>query len=437
MRKLCLFVSMLTALVLPQRSYGLFSPSFNLDASTWHASHIVVATTGKSIGTGVTVLESWKGDLRQGDHLILPSMARFRSEEMLEISTGIFGGRENETPSYVSGKCVLLFLVKRGRMESNRFDDREIGIWNPAVEWGGLLVSMMWLEGGSAYAYAQRMNPGPTSLFSWDMTEVAVKNRVEAILRVQGEFRGALAQPDPEKMRAIVLPLRESAPEFTRKILVELGEAGPKALPTLRALLKAGTLKSDEYGIVTAMAKAGGKSVGPELVDVLRQEMDYWRTFGPRLQPGWWNGTGIEWAEVERHRNRYGVLLSALEAVKSIQFEPARPIVEETAAYWRSLPQLAEVRQLPDTADAVFTPSPDDANRAFEVAAIAIGPVADDSVPIAPEPARSTSYFAWAAGIATIVLLAICLFCSKRVHGDRSRTPGLPESGITVSRHIQ
>ena len=54
-------------------AWAFYLPSFNLDESAWHATHIVVVSEGQKIDGELRVLESWHGDLRRGERLVLRS----------------------------------------------------------------------------------------------------------------------------------------------------------------------------------------------------------------------------------------------------------------------------------------------------------------------------------------------------------------------------
>src|SRR5580658_8870749 len=68
---LCWPVILLCALAYP--AFPAIRPSFHLDHSAWHATHIVLATTTTGDGT-FEVVESWKGDLHAGDRLVIPEL---------------------------------------------------------------------------------------------------------------------------------------------------------------------------------------------------------------------------------------------------------------------------------------------------------------------------------------------------------------------------
>jgi hypothetical protein len=61
------------------------------------------------------------------------------------------------------------------------------------------------------------------------------------------------------------------------------------------------------------------------------------------LRQGWWNGAGLDWAQVQPLRNHYGKVHSALDALKTIRFAACKEVVTEFRDYWRSLSQLGTI----------------------------------------------------------------------------------------------
>src|SRR5262245_30388928 len=88
-------------------------PSFRLDASGWHATHIVVVTEGEKIDGKVRVLESWRGDLRPGDRLDLPDLAAFAPLQSRVINTAFAAKPVPGQPKHVTGQRMVLFLRRR------------------------------------------------------------------------------------------------------------------------------------------------------------------------------------------------------------------------------------------------------------------------------------------------------------------------------------
>jgi hypothetical protein len=65
--------SAILILAIGPTAFGGIRPSFRLDHSAWRATHIVIAVTIAGDGT-FEVVESLKGDLRVGAHLVIPDL---------------------------------------------------------------------------------------------------------------------------------------------------------------------------------------------------------------------------------------------------------------------------------------------------------------------------------------------------------------------------
>jgi hypothetical protein len=65
--------SLILLVVLDHPAFSAIRPSFSLDYSSWHATHIVLVITTSTGGT-FEVVESWKDDLRVGELLVIPEL---------------------------------------------------------------------------------------------------------------------------------------------------------------------------------------------------------------------------------------------------------------------------------------------------------------------------------------------------------------------------
>jgi hypothetical protein len=64
--------------ILARPALAALRPSFSLDYSSWHATHIVLVMTTSTDGTFEAV-ELWKGDLRVGERLVAPELIPFQN----------------------------------------------------------------------------------------------------------------------------------------------------------------------------------------------------------------------------------------------------------------------------------------------------------------------------------------------------------------------
>jgi hypothetical protein len=352
MKPLRTFGPLLALLAYSPPAAAAIQPSFHLDHCAWWATHIVVVTEGEKIDGAVEILESWKGDLNQGDRLTLPELAAFAPEKARAISKGLF--REDKAlPASVTCSRMVLFLVRE--QEKAGGDGPGNITWRPVVSWGGMKVSMAWVEKDKVFAFTQEHNPGPSLLIPWGMNECELKCRVDDILATQTALAEAMRQDDPAKLASAIPPLLRSDSDYVRGTVVgSLWTGGAKSLPALRGVLKDESLWKLHETAVWALAKAGGAAVGPELTELLKRELAFWKTAGPGLKAGWWNGAGIKWDEVERLRHHCGMAHTALGGLKAIRHAGCREAVTELRDFWRSLPQLAEIDQLAKDCDAVL-----------------------------------------------------------------------------------
>src|SRR5438874_1861724 len=88
-------------------AFAAIRPSFHLDTSGWHATHIVVVTEGERIDGKVRVLESWRGDLRPGDRLELPDLAAFAPLKSRAISAPFLAKPMAGQPTHVTGDRMV------------------------------------------------------------------------------------------------------------------------------------------------------------------------------------------------------------------------------------------------------------------------------------------------------------------------------------------
>jgi hypothetical protein len=333
-------------------------PSFHLDACSWDATHVVVVSEGDKIDGDVEVLESWKGDLKKGDRITIPALAVFAPEKERVISKRLFE-RDNGKglpPSVTCSRMVLFLIRKQEKPEGGKPAKTT---WLPAAgEWGGFMVSTAWIEGGQVYAFAQQFNPGPSELISWDMDERRLKRHVDGIVTAQTTLAEAI-RGDANKLETAAVTLLQSESEYVRlSVFTELGGAGAKGLPTLRRFLKDDTLLKYHGWVIDSLTKAGGPDVGPELVELVKQELAFWKKVGPGLPKDWWNGGGVERDEIERLRNHYSRAHAAINGLGKLRHAEAREPLTEFHKYWRSLPQLSAITQLGKACDTALESLP-------------------------------------------------------------------------------
>ena len=316
-------------------------PSFFLDSLTWRATDVVVASEGDLASGRLPVIETWKGRLSLRDTLSIPELGGFAGEESRTEKNVQPTKGKNSGPVIVSGKRMVLFLT---RPASGLARERDIWKgWEPASEQGGFAVSVAWIEGGNSYAMVQLRNPGPSELCRLAQSEVAMKKRVTALLGTQDSIAKLAGIPDTGERAKRAAEYVRSDICFARKEAFRiLAVCGIPALPVLRHLLEDKS-NADQHGdIIDAMAAAGGRGLGPEFLGLLENELAFWKAKAPSLQKGWWNGTGLQWPEVEVLRSEYTKSIHILDALRNWGFTGARDAVRAVRDYWRALPQLED-----------------------------------------------------------------------------------------------
>ena len=180
--RLLLMAAAVLELLLCRQCLAGIRPSFMLDYCTWHASDIVVVSQGVGSDGQLTVLETWKGLLKRGATLSIPSLTGYTPEVSKPF------GRDQEPPiKAVTGKRMVLFLT-RGPKVPEVSSQPASAATQPGIAWSSaslyreMNVSMVWIENGQVYNFRQVINPGPSLLIPRDQTEEQFRKDVEAVL---------------------------------------------------------------------------------------------------------------------------------------------------------------------------------------------------------------------------------------------------------------
>jgi len=338
------------------RAWGTIRPRFDLEGSTWEATHIVVATEGEKIDGGLRVIESWKGDLGKGDVITVPELKAFAAEDRraiawdeVAIRRKMAGGKWRVGrlgPTHVTGARMVLFLRKAGaRRPGGRGPAGATGMpskraWEPTSTYGLMKTSVTWIEHGEAYGFD--IGLGPSVLLPLWMSKYDMRDRADRILAVRSALGKAIALPDTSKRAEALRFFTQSYVLHARwSAFRALGECGEDALPVLRPMLRDDALlefySGVEDSVVHALVKAGGVKAVPDLTGLLERDLAFWKRVGPGLKKGW--GTGPA-AEATRLRNRSRRDRHALRALGEIGVRAARGIVVEYRDFWRSQREL-------------------------------------------------------------------------------------------------
>src|SRR5271169_32229 len=130
--------SLILLVALAHPAFPAIRPSFRLDYSSWHATQIVLAVTTPVDGT-FKVVESWKGDLRVGERLVIPELrpepnAVPISRYPKEWSEAVRGGVSEQIPRELAGSRMVLFLKSSadGQVPTSRTDESGRYGWKPS-----------------------------------------------------------------------------------------------------------------------------------------------------------------------------------------------------------------------------------------------------------------------------------------------------------------
>ena len=330
--------SAILILAIAQTAIGGIRPSFRLDPSAWKATHIVIAVTTKTEGT-FEVVESLKGNLHAGVHLVIPDLrpldeaepiaAHLASSEFVLCNPG-----SHLIPKQAVGSRVILFLV--GADESGSDDKVGVGGWKPSDIMDSMQASVVWIEGSSLYAFEQVINPGLPLLCQLRESETDVRNRVAEIALIQSQIAVDLSLTDgaerAERLRQYVgshiIPVRMAA-------LRELGKSGPSAISVISTMIDDPAFASEAPSLIHALVDAGGKAAGPEVLHRLQRELQFWKSKGPSLRRNWGNENLNGNSPFRAHNSATYELLIGLQ---KLRYQPALATALELRKVWQSVP---------------------------------------------------------------------------------------------------
>jgi hypothetical protein len=331
--------SAILILAIVPSAFGGIRPSFRLDHSAWKATHIVIAVTTATDGT-FEVVESLKGDLHVGARLAIPDLrpsyeAAPIAAYLASSESALCHPASHLIPKQPVGSRVILFLVG-GTHESLSDGKTEVEEWKPSDVMDSMQASVVWIEGSALYAFEQVTNPGLPLLCQLRESETDVRNRVAELTQIQLQIAAALTLMDgadrAERLRQYVgsqiLPVRLVA-------LKELGNSGPSAIPVISRMIDDPALSSESPALVHALADAGGKAAGPELMHRLQRELEFWKSKGPSLRRNWWNEDLNRNSPFRAHDS---VTYELIVGLHKIRYQTALATAVEFRKVWQFVP---------------------------------------------------------------------------------------------------
>lgn len=340
-KSLCWSAIVLLVQVFP--AFSAIRPSFMLDYSAWNATHIVLAVATPTPGA-FEVTESWKGDLRVGDRLVVPELrptgdAVPISAYQMSREVALSDPASQLIPKQPSGSRVILFLVLGpDQSPTIRASKTEVAGWRPSDLFHSMQTSVVWIDGDGLYAFRQIMNPGPPIIVKLSESETQMRNRVAEINETEAQLAQAVSLIDGEERAERLRPLVGSG-IFPARLaaLKELGKCGPFAVPVISGMLDDSAFADEEPELVDALVDVGGQAVGRELNRRLRHELEFWKSKRLSLRAGWWNEDASIHAPL---RQRFSVTYELLLGLDKARYPRALTTVTELRNLWRSMPPL-------------------------------------------------------------------------------------------------
>jgi hypothetical protein len=333
---ICIALCLITSTTLAR-----LRPGFFLEYNTWQATDIILVKDDGDLRPRVKVVESWKGNLRPGDTIVVEGLlAAAAPKPKLDPDIAPF-------PDAVEGGYVVFFLAHHpGGVRLGEAD----GTWTGVVQGNEFLyTSAAFIREKVAHRFAAMgiTNFEPDTLVSTKLSDAQFKAEVDSILKVQEDLRKAAAIASPEDRAKTLLPIAKTSYYNAQcEALRLLGKCGQPAVPMLRGLVISDSKHSKddrflvpisfEREIADALAAASGPNRNQELTAIVVEELAYWKKTAPTLKVGWWN----ELPSADEPRAHYGRLYSALKNLKGAYKAPPDDPVKQLRDLWASLPQL-------------------------------------------------------------------------------------------------
>lgn len=310
------------------------------DYSCWKATHIVLAKEGLHIDGHLQVIESWRGDCKTGETIIIPQLARFGTKNSRKIVQD-YEGQNSNSPFYLSCQRMVLFLRKANT-------DRNI--WEDATAFNNMEISVAWIEEGNVYALVQKFNPGPREILRLDISESEMKSKVIEITQI-------LQLKDLSTRAESILKFVNRDDAIDRCAIFDaLADCKEYAIPTLWKILKNDKALNLHGRAIDTLVRVDGINIGDKLTALLEDELKVWFKIGPNLQKNWWAGIGVKYSEVELLRGQYSKTFIILKALQQRKHSGCKKTVSTLYNFWRSLPQLAELDQISKVCDEILKP---------------------------------------------------------------------------------
>lgn len=329
----------------PLPLYAGFPRRFDLDRYSWNATHIVLVQTTTNDGV-LSIVESWKGDLKPGDSIDVPELKP--NENAMPISRyakpeGVDESRWSEQiPRQPIGSRMILFLKKQPGSDAG-----SLVKWTPTSLYG-MKDSVIWIDGGRAFCFQDWTTPGlavlsPCMRWPARSTDVAVfASRIHEVLQAQRDFADTLALKDvgwrAERLGSIALG---DVYDAQKEAIDALGKAGTVALPEILQVMDKPPVPYDGAALIRVFVEAAGNDSGRQLHARLQQDVIYWRTVGPTLTGDWLDQLVVVGSPLFVKFQETSSLIRELDRE---HYTPAAQTIAELRDFWVSQPQLYDPR---------------------------------------------------------------------------------------------
>lgn len=284
-------------------AFADLKPVFNIDVCAWNSNQIVVVDLSSIEKREFKVLEVWKGDLKIGEHLVLPFMHNFinlfNATEPKDRSMGI--------PLKITEQdCnrMVLFLNKdsTGKLWPSNFNSElyDEGKENQNFVRSLMQISMAWINQDGVYGYLQNSNPGPleySKLFEVDYknkegwrpenwnyyTESSFKERILGYQNLKIRLYSLRMISDSFERSDSLMSIfkNEVMPNYTAasdELLRMLANCGMAYFETLKRELQRKEIKPMLTLLLWRYAQVGGKHTEPILIKLAKSQFDWWKS---------------------------------------------------------------------------------------------------------------------------------------------------------------
>jgi hypothetical protein len=248
--------------------------SFSLRVCCQYAEHVIV------VDESGTVKETWYGDVKIGDRIAGFPFGVMLRHPVGEKSDTFEWGRQSGDPKEVSGKRMVLFLVRDAKAEKTKG-------WKGVCD-SDFAVTMAWIEDGKVFALKQLMNPGDLVMVRESDKIADFKKSAVESLEGWKAFRSDLAlDPSTEKAAKLKSYLAKGSDrEKWEEALKSLQWCGESGAAVLRGILNEPD-RDSEQSLAIRHLVGMGESGRADVFQLIELERDYWKSVAAELPANW------------------------------------------------------------------------------------------------------------------------------------------------------